>query len=85
MRAWCDRADSFTGLPRGTANHFEFLAAFKEAEPYLGLPRQTYKLVDWLVRCTQSVDWEEGSRPIWELSFPNDSALSTEQAGLMLR
>ena len=64
MRAWCDRADSFTGLPCGTANHFELLAAFKEAEPYLGLPRHAYKLVDWLVRCTQSVDWEEGSRPI---------------------
>jgi replication initiation protein RepC len=64
MQAWCDRADSFKGLPRGTANHFEFVAAFKEAEPYRGLPRHAYKLVDWLMRCTQSVDWEEGSRPI---------------------
>ena len=33
-----DEADGFTGLPRGTAKPFEFLAAFQEAEPYLGLP-----------------------------------------------
>jgi replication initiation protein RepC len=64
MRAWCDRADSFQGLPRGTAEPFKFLAAFKEAEPYLGLPGHAYKLLDWLVRCTKPVDWEEGSRPI---------------------
>jgi replication initiation protein RepC len=64
MRAWCDRADSFQGLPRGTAKPFEFLAAFKEAEPYLNLPRHAYKLLDWLVSCTRPQDWEEGSRPI---------------------
>jgi replication initiation protein RepC len=64
MRVWLDRADSFKGLPRGTAEPFRLLAAFKEAEPYLGLPAHTYKLVDWLVRCTKPQDWEEGSRPI---------------------
>ena len=64
MRAWCDRADSFKGLPRGTAKPFTFLYAFKDAEPYLGLPAHTYKLVDWLVRLTKPQDWEEGSRPI---------------------
>jgi replication initiation protein RepC len=64
MRAWCDRADSFEGLPRGTARPLEFLYAFKEAEPYLGLPAHTYKLIDWLVRLTKPQDWEEGSRPI---------------------
>ena len=64
MRAWCDRADSFKGLPAGTAKPLTFLYAFKEAEPYLGLPIHTYKLVDWLVRFTQPQDWEDGSRPI---------------------
>jgi replication initiation protein RepC len=64
MRAWCDRADSFKGLPPGTAKPLEFLHAFKEAEPYLGLPAHAYKLIDWLVRYTKPVDWEEGSRPI---------------------
>jgi replication initiation protein RepC len=64
MRAWCDRADSFQGLPRGTAKPLEFLYAFKEAEPYLDLPGHAYKLMDWLVRLTKPQDWEEGSRPI---------------------
>jgi replication initiation protein RepC len=64
MRAWCDRADSFKGLPPGTARPLQFLYAFKEAEPYLGLPGHAYKLLDWLVRLTKPVDWEEGSRPI---------------------
>lgn len=64
MRAWLDRADSFKGLPPGTAKPLTFLYAFKEAEPYLGLPAHTYKLVDWLVRLTRPQDWEEGSRPI---------------------
>lgn len=64
MRAWYDRADSFKGLPKGTAKPLSFLYAFKEAEPYLGLPAHTYKLIDWLVRLTKPQDWEEGSRPI---------------------
>jgi replication initiation protein RepC len=64
MRAWLDRADSFKGLPAGTAKPLTFLYAFKEAEPYLGVPTHTYKLVDWLVRFTKPQDWEEGSRPI---------------------
>ena len=40
------------------------LAAFQEAEPYLGLPAHAFKLVSWLVKQTMSCDWEEGSRPI---------------------
>ena len=66
MRAWLDRADSFKGLPRGTAKPLTFLYAFKEAAPYLGLPRDAYKLVDWLMTkyCSKPQDWEEGSRPI---------------------
>lgn len=59
-----DRADRFVGLPRGTAKPLRFLAAFQEAEPYLGLPSHAFKLVAWLVKQTQSQDWEEGSRPI---------------------
>lgn len=59
-----DEADTFTGLPRGTAKPFQFLAAFEQAEPYLGLPSQAVKLVAWLVRQTMPQDWEEGSRPI---------------------
>ena len=64
MRAWLDRADRFEGLPQGTAKPFTLLYAFKQAEPYLGLPAHTYKLIDWLVRLTKPQDWEEGSRPI---------------------
>ena len=66
MRAWLDRADSFKGLPQGTAKPFTYLYAFKEAAPYLGLPRDAYKLIDWLMTkyCSQPQDWEEGSRPV---------------------
>ena len=44
MRAKLDEADRFTGLPRGTAKPFALLAAFQQAEPYLGLPAHAYKL-----------------------------------------
>jgi replication initiation protein RepC len=66
MRAWLDRADSFKGLPQGTAKPLSFLYAFKEAVPYLGLPRDAYKLIDWLMTkyCSQPQDWEEGCRPV---------------------
>lgn len=64
MRVRLDQADAFKGLPRGTAKPLRFLAAFQEAEPYLGLPVHAYKLMAWLVKQTQPQDWEEGSRPI---------------------
>ena len=64
MLATRDRADSFPGLPSGTAKPFRILAAFQEAEPYLGLPRHAYKLISWLIGKTQAQDWESGSRPI---------------------
>ena len=64
MRVRLDQADRFAGLPRGSAKPFRFLAAFEQAEPYLGLPPHAYKLIGWLVRQTQPQDWEEGSRPI---------------------
>jgi replication initiation protein RepC len=59
-----DRADSFAGLPPGSAKPLRLLAAFQEAEPYLGLPAHAFKLVSWLVKQTMPCDWEEGSRPI---------------------
>jgi len=64
MLAVRDQADQFQGVPRGAAKRFKYLAAFQEAEPYLGLPPQAYKLIAWLVKQTQDQDWEEGSRPI---------------------
>ena len=64
MMAVRQQADQFEGLPRGMAKPFRFLTAFQEAEPYLGLPPQAYKLVAWLVKMTQAQDWEAGSRPI---------------------
>jgi replication initiation protein RepC len=64
MLAARDQADQFKGVPRGTANVFRFLAAFQEAEPYLGLPPQCFKLVSWLAKQTMAADWEQGSRPI---------------------
>ena len=68
MLTLIDQADRFTGLPRGTAKPLRILGAFQEAEPYLGLPAQGFKLVSWLVKQTQPQDWEEGSRPIAWLS-----------------
>jgi replication initiation protein RepC len=59
-----DQADQFEGVPRGSGKPFRYLAAFQEAEPYLGLPPQAYKLLAWLVKQTMAHDWEEGSRPI---------------------
>jgi replication initiation protein RepC len=64
MLAARDHADLFKGLPSGTAKPLRFLAAFQEAEPYLGLPAHSFKLICWLVKQTQARDWEEGSRPI---------------------
>jgi replication initiation protein RepC len=37
-----DQADQFKGVPRGSGKSFHYLAAFQEAEPYLGLPPQAY-------------------------------------------
>jgi len=59
-----DRADGFAGLPADAAKPARLLAAFQEAEPYLGLPAHAFKLVSWLVKMTMPCDWQEGSRPI---------------------
>src|ERR1700735_3116811 len=47
-----ERADDFSGLPAGSAKPYRLLAAFQEAEPYLGLPAHAFKLVSWLVKQT---------------------------------
>jgi len=64
MLAIRDRADTFQGQAEGTAHPYHFLAAFQEAEPYLRLPKQAYRLMAYLFSLTRSCDWEEGSRPI---------------------
>jgi len=64
MLAVRDQADQFDGMAPGTAKPLTYLAAFQEAEPYLGLPAHAFKLVSWLVRQTMAHDWEKGSRPI---------------------
>lgn len=64
MLAMRDQADAFTGVQPGSAKPLRYLAAFQEAEPYLALPPQTFKLVSWLIKQTMACDWEQGSRPI---------------------
>ena len=64
MLAARDQADAFKGVPRRSGKPFRYLAAFQEAEPYLGLPPHSYKFIAWLVKQTMPHDWEEGSRPI---------------------
>ncbi len=64
MLAVRDQADQFEGVAPGTGKPLTYLAAFQEAEPYLGLPAHAFKLVSWLVRQTMAHDWEQGSRPI---------------------
>jgi replication initiation protein RepC len=81
MRVRLDEADHFTGLPHGTAKPMTFLAAFQEAEPYLGLPAHAYKLVSWLMKQTRPQDWEEGSRPI---AWPSTQR-QAEYLGLSVR
>jgi replication initiation protein RepC len=83
MRARLDQADGFCGLPPGTAKPLAFLAAFQEAEPYLGLPAHAFKLVSWLVKQTRPQDWERGSRPIaWPSARRQREFLGLSPAGV---
>lgn len=80
MRAEIDKADAFTGFPRGTAKPFQILTAFEQALPYLGLPALTQRLVGYLVRCGDPKDWEEGSRPIaWPSNIRLQELLGVSQ------
>jgi Replication protein C N-terminal domain len=77
------RADGFIGAPIGTAKPLTYLAAFQEAEPYLGLPAHAFKLVSWLVRQTRPQDWERGSRPIaWPSARRQQEFLGLSPAGV---
>jgi replication initiation protein RepC len=81
MLAARDRADAYTSAARGAAKPFRYLAAFQEAEPYLGLPPQAYKLLAWLVKQTMAQDWEEGSRPVcWPSAARQEEFLGLSQA-----
>jgi replication initiation protein RepC len=82
MRVRLDEADKFTGLPKGSAKPYVYLAAFERAEAYLGLPAQASKLVAWLVRLTEPQDWEEGSRPI---AYPSAERQAEFLGGMSLR
>jgi replication initiation protein RepC len=82
MLAARDRADGFEGLPPGV-KPLRLLAAFREAEPYLGLPVHAYKLVDWLVRMTQPQDWQAGSRPMaWPSARRQQEFLNLSATGV---
>ena len=81
MLAVRDEADRFQGVPRGSGKPFRYLAAFQEAEPYLGLPPQAYKLLAWLIKQTMAHDWEEGSRPIcWPSAARQEEFLALSPA-----
>ena len=83
MRARLDQADGFIGAPIGTAKPLTYLAAFQEAEPYLGLPAHAFKLVSWLVKQTRPQDWERGSRPIaWPAARRQQEFLGLSPAGV---
>lgn len=83
MQARLDQADRFCGLPKGTPKPLRLLAAFQEAEPYLGLPVHAFKLVSWLVKLSQPQDWEEGSRPIvWPSARRQQEFLGLSPAGV---
>jgi len=83
MRVRLDQADGFIGAPTGTAKPLSYLAAFQEAEPYLGLPAHAFKLVSWLVRQTRPQDWECGSRPIaWPSARRQQEFLGLSPAGV---
>lgn len=83
MRVRLDQADGFVGMPIGTAKPLTYLAAFQEAEPYLGLPAHAFKLVSWLVRQTRPQDWERGSRPIaWPSARRQQEFLGLSPAGV---
>ena len=71
-------AAQFAGLPDGINSHCQLLAAFKEAAPCLGLPKDAVRAVDWFFKFTQPQDWQKGYVPI---VFPS---AETQQEALEL-
>lgn len=49
------------------------LAAFKRAEPALGVAAKVVKLVDYLIGCTREVDWD--GTGLGPLAWPSDAEL----------
>ena len=69
LRAEAAGAAAFTPTTPGRA-----LAAFKRAEPALGVPAQVVKLVDYLVGRTRPQDWD-GSAGLGPIAWPSDDEL----------
>ena len=69
LRAEAARATPFAPTTPGRA-----LAAFKRAEPALGVPAQVVKLVDYLVGRTRPQDWD-GSLGLGPIAWPSDAEL----------
>ena len=69
LRAEAAGAADFTPTTPGRA-----LAAFKRAEPALGVPAQVVKLVDYLVGRTRPQDWDGGPGP-GPIAWPSDVEL----------
>ena len=65
-------ADALPARPPATTPG-RALAAFKRAEPALGVSAQVVKFIDYLVGCTREVDWDgTGLGPI---AWPSDAEL----------
>ncbi len=69
LRAGAAGAAAFTPTTPGRA-----LAAFKRAEPALGVPAQVVKLVDYLVGRTRPQDWD-GGPGLGPIAWPSDAEL----------
>ncbi len=69
LRAEAAGAAAFTSTTPGRA-----LAAFKRAEPALGVPAQVVKLVDYLVGRTRPQDWD-GGPGLGPIAWPSDAEL----------
>ena len=69
LRAETAGAAPFTPTTPGRA-----LAAFKRAEPALGVPAQVVKLVDYLTGRTRPQDWDGGPGP-GPIAWPSDAEL----------
>ena len=62
------------GPKAGTGTPGKALAAFKRAEPALGVAVQVAKLVDYLVGCTRAQDWS-GEGVLGPIAWPSDVEL----------
>lgn len=68
------RAEASRAVPSVPTTPGRALAAFKRAEPALGVPAQVVKLIDYLVGRTQAQDWE-GGPGLGPIAWPSDAEL----------